>query len=167
MAATHSQQSRKHLTSWLIAGLAGLAALLVWLKIRNEPTRVIAREFRKAGIPDGDIKLWTAIAKHETAGFTSRVYKDAKNLFGMTKPSQGAYEKGWTTATQNVLPYGERQVIFKSIADSARDQTLFITKRFSYPKNFASLLELVTYMKQRGYFTDSLDNYYNAAKKWL
>lgn len=168
MAVKHSQQFRKHWKSWLIAGLVGLVvAVLVWLKVRNSPTATIKREFRKAGIPDQDTLYWIAIAKHETAGFTSRVYKDAHNLFGMTKPSQGAYDKGWTTATTEVLPYGEHQVIFKSIADSARDQALYLTKRFNYPKNFASLLDLVSYMKSRGYFTDTLSNYYNAAKKWL
>jgi len=168
MAARHSQQSRKLSKFWLIAGLVSLVPLLGFLLWRtNNPVTVIRSTFRKAGMSDKLIAWWTAIAKHETANFTSRVYQDARNLFGMTKPSQGAYERGWTTATTEVLPYGEHQVIFRSIGDSAKDQLLFMTKRFNYPPDFASLLELVTYMKQRGYFEDSLDNYYNAVRKWL
>ena len=64
------------------------------------------------------------------------------------------------------LPYGERQAIFRSIEDSAKDQVLFLTKRFHYPPDFTSLLDLIVYMKERGYFEDDLNNYFNAVKKW-
>lgn len=161
MAAQHSQQFRKHWKSWLIAGLLSLVlGILVLLKLRNDPTTVIKRTFARAGLSDKLASWWTAIAKHETAGFTSRVYRDGNNLFGMKLP------KGETLAIGQ-LPYGERQAIFRSISDSAKDQVLFLTKRFHYPSDFTSLLDLIVYMKERGYFEDSLDNYYNAVRRWL
>lgn len=162
MAAQRSQQFRKQWKSWLIGGLLCLAALLgliVWIR-KSDPQTVIRSTFSKAGMSEKLIRWWTAIAKHETAGFTSRVYREGNNLFGMKLP------RGTTTAVGE-LPYGERQAIFRNITDSAKDQLLYMTKRFNYPADFASFLDLVTYMKQRGYFEDSLENYYNAARKWL
>lgn len=162
MAVARSQQYRKHWKYWLIGGLLFLGAglgLLLWIR-RRDPETVIRSTFRKAGISERTINYWLAVSKHETAGFTSRVFQEANNLFGMKLP------RGKTTAT-GALDYGERQAIFPSIKASAQDQLLYMFERFKYPKDFASLLDLVTYMKERGYFEDSLNNYYQGTRKWL
>lgn len=112
-----------------------------------------------AGYPEQTIRNWIAISAHETGGWTSRIYREANNLFGMTLASKN------TTAIGRG-PYSEGQAIFASIDDSAKDIRLYMEKRFSYPRSFPTLLDQILYMKSKGYFTDSVDNYYNAVSKW-
>lgn len=109
---------------------------------------------------------WIAISAHETAGWTSKVYRDANNLVGMTlaKRKDGSISPN-TTATGE-LPYGEHQAIFKNIRSSADDLVLYMQKRFSYPFDFPSLEAQVQYMKSKGYFGDSFANYYASALRW-
>lgn len=111
------------------------------------------------GYPEQTIRNWIAISAHETAGWTSRIYREANNLFGMTLASKN------TTAIGRG-PYAEGQALFASIDDSAKDIRLYMEKRFNYPRQFPTLLDQIIYMKSKGYFTDSVDNYYNAVSKW-
>lgn len=157
MARKLSKRSRWLLIFSLVSGLIVLA----WMWMRSkDPRSVIKRELSNAGFSDRMIAYWIAISQHETAGWTSRVYKEANNLFGMTLASRN------TTAI-GALPYGEHQAIYKSILDSARDQVLYLTVRFHYPKDFSSLRSLVDYMKAKGYFGDSVSNYYAGVSRWL
>lgn len=112
-----------------------------------------------AGYPEQTIRNWIAISAHETGGWTSRIYREANNLFGMTLASKN------TTAIGRG-PYSEGQAMFASIDDSAKDIRLYMEKRFSYPRQFPTLLDQILYMKSKGYFTDSVDNYFTAVEKW-
>lgn len=47
---------------------------------------------------------------------------------------------------------------FDSLADSVRDLVLYLTYS-NYPTSFASSSSLVKTMKEKGYFTDSFENY--------
>ena len=159
MAQKHSARYRKGLTLSLIAGLIALTAYLVYLW-RNQPEKVIRREFKRAGVSPKLTDLWVAVAKHETAGFTSRVFREGRNMFGMTLP------KG-TTLAIGKLPYGEGQAIFKNLTDSARDQVLYFTRRFSYPTNITTAESLVDNMAKRGYFTSDPRQYLEGVKRFL
>ena len=160
MEVKRSQQFRKHWKYWLSAGLLTLVGLVLWVRMKNDPAAVIKREFRRAGLTDQLIAWWTAIAKHETANFTSRVFRDSNNLFSMKLA-------GKNTTAIGALPYGERQAIFRSVTDSAKDQILFMTRRWNYPKDFASLEQLISYMKARNYFEQNEADYLAAVKQWM
>lgn len=73
--------------------------------------------------------------------------------------------KGNTTAIGS-LPYGEHQAIYSSVQSSADDLVLYLTVRYKYPKDFATLEDQVRYMKSKQYFGDSFANYYAATLKW-
>lgn len=159
MALKHSAQFRKPLTYFLIGGLLALVAYLVYLW-RNQPEKVIRREFNRAGVSPRLTELWIAVAKHETAGFTSRVFQEGKNMFGMKPP------KGETLAIGK-LPYGEGQAIFRSLKDSARDQVLYFTKRFRYPTDIKTPEQLIDNMARRGYFEQDPRQYLEGVIRWL
>lgn len=159
MAQKHSAQFRRPLTYFLTVGLLSLVAYLVYLW-RNQPEKVIRREFKRSGVSPRLTDLWVAVAKHETAGFTSRVFREGRNMFGMTLP------RGETLAIGK-LPYGEGQAIFKSLTDSARDQVLYFTRRFRYPTNITTPESLVENMAGRGYFTSDPRQYLEGIKRFL
>lgn len=152
---------QRRLKPWPVLLLLSVVGGLLFLALRKRPSQAPAQEIRKAlaGYPDNVIKYWIAISAHETGGWSSRVYKEGNNLFGMTLASKN------TTAIGE-LPYGERQAIYRSIADSAQDIRLYMEKRFKYPASFNSLAELVAYMKSKNYFTDSTLNYLQGADAW-
>lgn len=157
MVRKSSRQSRRLLLFFLGLGLVCLLAM-GWIR-RKDPKAVITRKLTAAGFSDREIQNWIAISAHETAGWTSRVYQEANNLVGMTLASRN------TTAIGE-LPYGEHQAIYTSIESSADDLVLFLTVRYKYPKDFATLEEQIRYMKDRGYFGDSFKNYYAAVLNW-
>jgi len=157
MAVKHSKQSRRLWTSLLVSGLFFLVGFLLWR--RMSPPQVIRSVFRAEGYSDRFIDYWIAISQHETAGWTSRVYREGNNLFGMTRASKNTLAIG-------ALDYGEHQAIYKSIRDSAKDQILYLNVRFHYPREFGSLKDLIDYMKSKGYFGDSVSNYYSAVSRW-
>lgn len=159
MAQKPYPQYRRLLMYSLIAGLLFLVAWLIHLW-RNQPEKVIRREFKRAGVAPNVIEYWIGVAKHETGGFTSRVFKEGNNMFGMKLP------KGETLAVGE-LPFGERQAIFKSLTDSARDQVLYFTRRFRYPTNIRSADQLVDEMSKRGYFEQDPVQYLAGVKRWL
>lgn len=70
------------------------------------------------------------------------------------------------TTAIGVLPYGEGQAIFSSVGSSADDLVLFLTKRWKYPKDFATLQDQIEYMKSRGYFQSPIEDYYAGVYKW-
>lgn len=55
--------------------------------------------------------------------------------------------------------------VFKSLEDSARDQLLYLKARNYQQVN--SPEELVQWMKSKGYFTDTYENYLKGVKYWL
>lgn len=134
-------------------------ALILYLRTRKNPITVIRNTLKRAGYSDRVVNNWIAISAHETAGWTSRVYRDANNLFGMTLA-------GKNTTAVGALPYGEHQAIYNNIQSSADDLVLYLQKRFKYPADFATLRDQVEYMKSKNYFGDSFANYYAGALRW-
>lgn len=144
---------------WLLPLFAIIGLLFLAFRKRPGLTPALAIREALAGYPERVIQYWTAISAHETAGWTSRVYKEGNNLFGMTLATKN------TTAVGK-LPYGEGQAIFNSIADSAKDIRLYMERRFNYPMDFNSMAELVYYMKSKGYFTAPTLEYLASADAW-
>lgn len=104
---------------------------------------------------DGDnIKYWTAISALETGYWTSPIFVHNLNLFGMRLPS------GNTTA------YGSADgfALFTSLSDSVQDLVLYFSRLNWHQYNFASLDELVSMMKLKGYFVEPAKEYLAGAK---
>lgn len=75
--------------------------------------------------------------------------------------------KGLSTA-QGLMaePNREKLAQFKSPESAVDDLILFLTTRWKYPRSFVSLDSMVDYMKQKGYFTDSVENYKKGVNFW-
>lgn len=95
-------------------------------------------------------ELLAAQAAHETGDFTSRIFSENNNAFGM-KASTRNYE------------FGERygHAIYLSLGDSVKDMLEYLSDRIKPLKEIAdmSISEYAIYLKSVSYFEDSVQNY--------
>lgn len=170
MPQSASKSSRKPLI-WLLA--TGLLGLVIWLimamRPRSNKDLIIDVLTTTTSIVDSkgithkviplslqQAEYWVCVSAFETAvkgePWKSEIYLTANNLWGMTLASKN------TTAT-GALSYGEEQCIYPSVKRSAEDILLYMQKRWKYPQNFATLDDLVDYMKSKGYFLSNVEDY--------
>lgn len=103
-----------------------------------------------------------AIAQFETANFTSRIFKENRNAFGMTVPKV----RPFLGSSSDIFHEGLAVAKYSSTYQSAKDFIEYL-KYFNYPTNINTIEEFVKTMKAKGYFSDSLDNYLKGVKKYL
>lgn len=99
--------------------------------------------------------MWVAVSAFETAYWTSKVFKDSNNLFCIIVPGS------------NRLDYGEGQTVFPNIElsiDGPQGLYQRVLKPFKYPAHVQSIEELVTYMKNKNYFTADKAKYLEGVK---
>lgn len=94
-------------------------------------------------------------AWHETGGFTSDIFKDNRNLFGM-KASSRDYDKG----TLHGHAY------YNTYDDSIRDILAYMSERKGGLKSFVfdAVEDYASRLKGLNYFEDSLKNYIKGMK---
>jgi predicted hydrocarbon binding protein len=95
-------------------------------------------------------ELLAAQAAHETGDFTSRIFSENNNAFGM-KASTRNYESGER--------YGH--AIYLSLGDSIKDMLEYLSDKIKPLKEIAemSISEYAIYLKSVGYFEDTVQNY--------
>jgi len=106
--------------------------------------------------------LVIAQAKHESANFTSKVYKTDNNPFGMKVPSKREFlgTPGMKASDGgNYAHYESDSVAFKDLLKWMR------ATRF--PTDCETVEQYAAELRARKYYTDSLANYTKALKKWL
>ena len=95
-------------------------------------------------------EMLAAQAAHETGNFTSRIFSENNNAFGM-KASTRDYD------------FGERygHALYLSIGDSVKDILEYLSDRMKPLKEIAnmSISEYALYLKSVGYFEDTVQNY--------
>lgn len=127
--------------------------------------RIVFSELLSRGVDSTMAKIIVAIAKHESAGFNSKLYQTSYNLFGMTYPP-----KRPTTAVGHIqfLDNGNvrRFCKFNSTSSSAADMVLYLKHR-GYPLNIKSPEEMVRLMKSKRYFEAPEKLYLKAVKRHL
>lgn len=101
------------------------------------------------------VSMITAQAMHETGVFTSRLYKEQNNLFGMRHPTIRS-----TTSVGEEAGYAR----FANLEDSVKDLVLYFDE-FKYPKRYEDVAAYVKALKGRGYFTAPYVDYFNAVRK--
>lgn len=135
-----------------------LLFLFLRSKTSSNPQTVISNVLREGGYSDRVAKWWTAVSDLETGGWTSNLYTKNNNMFGMHQPltrntlSLGPDKNGWAR--------------FSSITDSVLDLILYM-QTFSYPKDFATVDDMVTFMKSKGYFEEPYTQYLAGVKSRL
>jgi len=145
--------SKKSILLWLLLPLIGLLAL--WFLFRRGPAPTINRILSRYGIPSLTRKYWIAISAFETNFWTSRVFRDSNNLFNIIMPAKYGLP---------ALKYGEGQTIFSSTEESVVALAEHVLKPFNYPRVPASLGDLVSYMKTKGFYTASEALYQTGAR---
>jgi hypothetical protein len=102
---------------------------------------------------------WLAVSKMETAAWTSNLYKNYFNLWGMKVPKVRHNVVAGQVASGNNF-----WARYNSLDDAVKDITLWMDyTKFPYT---ASLDEQLKAMKDRGYFQESLDAYSKLVKAW-
>lgn len=160
----------------LSIGLLGLA--VYWFLLRktgkpsnrpstlNKPTsqlttsqlnaRTMFDRCEKLGFSENASKLIVSVAMHETGNFTSNLYKSNNNYFGMKHP-----QRRQTTSK------GERNgyAFYENYEASIEDFELWFNFHGTSVEEFEAPEELTNFMKEKGYFTDTLENYQTAVVK--
>lgn len=112
--------------------------------------RLISQKLSEEGLTDTNLhKLVTAQAMHETGVFTSSVYDNNKNMFGMMQPS-----------VRPTVSLGKKgnYASYANLGDSAKDYALYY-KYSEYPDTFPDVKTFVSALKAKSYFTDNVINY--------
>lgn len=99
-----------------------------------------------------------AMAKYETANFTSRVYTAYNNLFGM-KQATARRQLGRSIPE---TPYR----VYEDPAQSLEDFLIYLDY-VNFPVSVENVEDYIYQLKKRSYFTDSEQNYLNGVKKYL
>lgn len=114
-------------------------------------------EISKAGYPNLE-KFIIAQSKFETGNFSSPIFKENNNLFGMKLPKSRS-----TTAIGENRGHAK----FSNTRDSVIDLTMWLNMYKSQAQKITTLSEYVAFLKSKRYFEDSITNYLNGLKKWL
>jgi hypothetical protein len=94
-------------------------------------------------------RLLVAQSAHETGNFTSQLFKEQNNLFGMRHPR---IRKTYSIGEKN------GHAVFASVQDSIKDYKIYHTV-FNYLPFYSSVSTFVEALNSRGYFTAPKEDY--------
>jgi len=123
---------------------------------RKDYANDLVELFVEKGLSEKEARFWISVSAHETAGFTSPVYNENNNLFGMKQP-----EERKTTSLGQKGNYAS----YENDEDSIKDIMLWIEAR-QFPKEHGTIRQLTSDMKNKGYFEAPYLEYTNAVLKW-
>jgi hypothetical protein len=149
----------------LLAG--ALAAFMIFRKKKNfsamEFDLLIQKIIRGNGYSAHMARMIAAVARHESANFTSPLFTAHKNFFGMRPATQRRHAQDYQTPHEDPK---KRYAGFDNHAHSVVDMALYLDAR-NYPYNFPSVRALVEMMKAKGYFEDNVENYIKGVERAL
>lgn len=102
-------------------------------------------------------KMITAQAAHESANFTSKIFRYNNNPFGMKLP-----ETRFTCATGENFGHA----VYENLEGAAYDYFLYYKAR-KYPPTWENIDVFIEALKNNNYFEASLEVYKGAVKKFL
>jgi len=155
-------------TTWrgyllLLLSLAALVAF--WKSINHRKKMTMKNDIYKTiyafmienGIPVRFSQILVAQAAHETSNFTSRIYIENHNLFGMKLAKK-----------RKTLAIGERygHAIFRNIEDSVLDLIIYFTFT-NIDKNYIDSDSYIETLKNKGYFEATLREYQKGTEYFL
>lgn len=143
-----SATSQKRLNKFLLLFLLFPIGLLVYLVFQNlrkaTPKNSLWLLLSKYGKYAGWIE---AQARHESANYTSQVYKRANNPFGMKNPSK--------RKSLGYVVQGDPYRHYKNIGEAIRDYVLYL-EYFKVPTNINSAKSYFALLQDQGYAEDPL-----------
>lgn len=102
-------------------------------------------------------------AKVESANYTSKLFREYNNAFGM-----GCVRQRKTTqvgCTDPVFDGGQSKGIYRNVNESIKDQLLWLRAR-KFPLSVGSLSDFAYMMRKKGFYTTSQENYEKALRSW-
>lgn len=142
-----------------------VASLLFWkrtnrqkkMSTKNEIYKTVYSLLIENGIPFRFAQIITAQAAHETYNFSSKIYIENRNLFGMK-----------LAKIRKTLAIGERygHAIFRSLEDSVKDLILYFEAQ-RIDKNFIDSDTYIETLKNKGYFEARLSEYQKGTAYFL
>jgi len=151
-------QYQKDLKRFLIIGLAivPLAVILAPMALKIRAIALFSKY--RALMP-----YILAQAKHETGNFTSKVFKENKNYFGMKLPR---VRPSKAIGPGLMSPEGNNYARYASEIDSLLD--LFMWMDYSkFPLAVESSAQYAKELKNRGYYGDTEIAYLRGINNWL
>jgi uncharacterized FlgJ-related protein len=122
---------------------------------------------RRSGFPDNFARLLVAQCKHESANYSSPVFKANNNLNGYKFVGQKIAKKG------TLSPEGDYYAKYAKVEDSAKELVNWI-KRRQMEKKFPADLTTINspgkyaeLLKASNYYGDSVKVYTNGLIRWL
>ena len=153
--------------------VAGLLTLLLLFRVRKnisamEYDLLIQKILQGEGYSPEMSRMLAAVARHESANYSSPLFLNHKNFFGM-KAAQKQLKPGapGRPELQDYVAPGEMGYAgFNRAANSVRDMVLYLDY-VGAPMHFDSAGALVTFMKSKGYFEAPLSEYINGVERAL
>ncbi len=136
-------------------------------RIYLQATRGSARNPK--GLPPVLSSLVTAQAAHETANFTSNIFRNYNNAFGYSYVPGAVYQTGSGSVADN----GQPVAAYATVEDSVREMVDWIYRRISEGKFPADLTTITTpeqyaqLLKNAGYYSDTVANYTAGIKQFF
>jgi hypothetical protein len=118
------------------------------------------------GMNDAAATFAAAQVFHETNGLKSRVSKEDNNLSGIIWLNK-KHQKNATRGLPRPRNEGGYYAHFATPLDWAKDFVRILRLGAYPPAEATELGNYVQRLKDNGYFTDSITNYYNGLKRWL
>lgn len=123
------------------------------------------QKLKALNFPNADslAKLIVAQSQHETANYTSHVFKANNNAFGYKRYAGSAYQLGSGLAS----PEGDSYARYASVEDSTKEIAAWLGRRKTAFVGVSSVEQYVSAMKKAGYFGDTESNYLAGVKKYF
>ena len=160
-----SRRSLKAFGWWWIIGLVTILLLPVQILFRNNKSNLINQAVILLS-PWRDLRKYLiAQAKHETANFTSNIYRKTNNPLNMGHAfkrkqlghlAEGVFERGSTYPMQ----------AYRNDTQGFQDMFLWYAYG-NFPKSVGSAAEYVSELKKRKYFNQDEATYLAAFQRWL
>lgn len=154
---------KKNRYIYLLGGIALIGGLFAFSSAGNPMAKPInSSRLRRSKY--GNYAKWIeAMARHESGNYTSKIAKENNNIFGMGFPySRPAANEG---TTEHKI---ERQFMsnYKSYDQAIEDLLLWFDYN-NFPTDLERVEDFAERLRMKGYYTDTLNNYTKALKKWL
>jgi hypothetical protein len=142
----------------LVMGDTNHVTYLAEVVIRPEDySETVLNTLCKLGVSDEISIIILAQAIHESANFTSYVFENTWNPFGMKLASVRE-----TTRAGRFKDYSK----YNSLEDAVTDYYLYMKSRNISLTGELSVYQYVRLLKSKGYFEDGFNNYYRAVSAY-
>lgn len=139
---------------YLLLGVAFLMLLKITSRLKKMSTinniyKDVFLKLLAAGFTESQSKILVAQAAHETANFTSDIFRNNNNLFGMKFPH-----------VRDTLAIAERRghAVYKDIDESIKDFAIYY-KNFAYLSTYSTVNAYIEAIAQKKYFEANIEEY--------